>query len=88
MAAGTLSEPRACPQYCQRKRFPSRDRDLGSSVAWLQVNVAPAAAPGGDLFIAYCESRDLDDPGQALLGRTLLVKFSHSLISNVLELIT
>lgn len=34
--------------------------------------------PGDDLFIVYRESRDLDDPTQALLGRTLLVKFTHS----------
>ena len=26
----------------------------------------------------YRESRDLDDPRQALLGRTLLIKFTHS----------
>ena len=34
--------------------------------------------PGDDLFIVYRESRDLDDPRQALLGRTLLIKFTHS----------
>ena len=34
--------------------------------------------PGDDLFIVYRESRDLDDPFQALLGRTLLIKFTHS----------
>lgn len=34
--------------------------------------------PGDDLFIVYRESRDFDDPNQALLGRSLLVKFTHS----------
>lgn len=34
--------------------------------------------PGDDLFIVYRETRDLDDPRGALLGRTLLVKFTHS----------
>ena len=34
--------------------------------------------PGDDLFIVYRESRDFDDPNLTVLGRALLVKFTHS----------